>query len=48
MTAVYVVFALVLLLGVVGVVRSMWPTPAERAFGYPHDSAEARMLRGEQ
>ncbi|WP_285189925.1 hypothetical protein [Rhodococcus sp. MEB041] len=38
----------VLVLGVVGVVISCWPTRAERAFGYPHDSAEARMLRGER
>lgn len=37
-----------LVLGALGVAISCWPTPAERSFGYPHDSAEARMLRGER
>lgn len=37
----------VLVCGLLGIARAMWPTRAERAHGYPHDSAEARILRGE-
>ena len=48
MSTLGVLVVVVLVCGLLGVARAMWPTRAERAHGYPHDSAEARILRGEK